>query len=94
MPFCGDMVVVEGQTICRLQKNENLRIYIYKIKSIPLLPYHRYRRSSCLHCIGGMRHSDGHGGHVLTRRNDGGGCWTCQHTSKGSKVYKKSLVSL
>jgi hypothetical protein len=82
-------VVVEGQAICRLQKNENLRIYIYKIKNIPLLPYHRCRRLSCLHCIGGTRRGDG--GHVLTRRNDGDVCWTCQHTSKGSKVYIKKL---
>ena len=83
---------VEGQAICRLQKMENLRIYIYKIKknTPACLPCHCCHHSSCLHCTGGACCGDG--GHVLTCQNDGGGFWTRQHMSKGSKVlYIKKL---
>ena len=60
MPFCGDMVVAEGQAICRLQKFEKKKKKI----PVPISPATAVNVRNGLYCTDGTRRGDG--GHVLT----------------------------
>ena len=60
MPFCGDMVVAEGQAIRRLQKFEKK-----KNIPVPISPATTVNVRNGLYCTDGTCRGDD-GGHVLT----------------------------
>ena len=47
---------------------------------MPISPATAVNGRHDLYCIDGTRRGDG--GHVLTGRNDAGGCWTCTNDLK------------